>query len=207
MPAGCDFLCDNVECKYHKGGFVITGAWELGDIDLVINSPVVEDNKEHQDGMKRLKERGRKYACINYPNFSEIPTAGYRLHRFCTKCMVLWTYDAMLSEDNDTLEKAEAALNIPEECPKCGDKMFDFQGLLEEGVECPHCHEEMKQSRWCSSAGVQDIVAEKERFERLLAEEEKRKHLAKKEAKRLAEETAKSDGPNDSDEPSKEEAE
>ena len=157
MPAGCDFICDNEDCKQYKTGFSMTAPWPLGEIDLVIKARNVQKDQEFAQGLIALKEEGRSHVCINYPNVEHIPTAGYRVHRWCSKCKCLWLYDVMLADENEDFEKALERSDIPNECAKCGEKLLDFEGVIEEKISCPHCDEELKSSRWFSNETYEEM--------------------------------------------------
>jgi len=152
MPAGCDFICENTECKERGGGFVITASWPMGNINLVINLPHVKKLKSFRDKLVKMKKAGRKYACINYPNVKEIPTEAYRVQKWCKRCLCLWSYEVVLDEEAKTFEEAlSKASDIPEKCPSCDKPLLSFDDVLEEGVSCPHCEKDMKQGRWFSN--------------------------------------------------------
>ena len=151
MPAGCDFICENTECPHSKGGFVMTGQWPMGKISLVINLPQVKKLKSFRDELVKMRDKGRKYACINYPNINEISTEAYRIQKWCKRCSCLWSYDVILDEDAKTFEEALPKADIPEKCPSCDKPLLDFEDVLEEGISCPHCEKVMEQNRWFSN--------------------------------------------------------
>ena len=143
MATGCDFVCGNKECKYVGHGVVITAPWPLGDIDKII-SLAKDDNKNE---LIKLKEEGRKYACISMPNSENIETLGYRIHLWCDKCPCLWSYDAIL--DNNTIEEAIKNANIPENCIKCNTHLNTFQELLnDEIISCTSCKTKLNKKTW-----------------------------------------------------------
>lgn len=150
MPAGCDFICENKECDNYNSGFVMTSPWPLGNICLVINQSGVKLNDKFREELIRLKNEGRKYACINYPNTENIEIEGYRIHKWCQKCNRIWQYDVMLRRHDDTFEEALKEANIPETCSEDGEKLMDFNESLSNGIKCPKCNQDLKQSRWFS---------------------------------------------------------
>lgn len=157
MPAGCDFICENEECKQYKSGFSIISSWPLGEIDLVIKARNVQKDEEFAKGLANLKKEGRKYCCITYPNIDYIPTVGYRVDRWCSKCKRINLYDVMLAEENEDFEKALERSDIPDNCFECGNKLLDFEGAIEEKINCPHCHKELKSNRWFSNETYEEV--------------------------------------------------
>ena len=158
MPAGCDFVCKNEECEHTGKGLVVTGAWPMGDINKIMDAPNVAKNEVFREGLIRLKANGRKYACITYPNVDEIGTEGYRVHRWCPNCPCLWTYDALVEDENETIEETIANAKVPDICPSCQTKLMDFNDLVdEEGViACPTCQKEMQKSTWFSNETTEE---------------------------------------------------
>ena len=161
MPAGCDFICDNKECEHNGKGIVMTGPWPLGNIDKIIDARNVAKMEDFRTTLIKLKTEGRNYACINYPNVNEVATEGYRIHKWCPNCPCLWTYDAMIQDNEDnkdieetaeeTIQKAIDGADLPGNCPKCETKLLTFTEVVEEGVICPFCKEKMKTSTWFSN--------------------------------------------------------
>ena len=162
MPAGCEFICKNESCEHFNKGFTITAPWGMGDIDAVINSRPVRKNSELQGELSRQRDEGRKYCCINYPlPENEIKVEGYRVQRWCSDCFCLFeSYLALNTEvdmtDEEFDEEITKQIEAIEECPKCGKDLLNFNELLEEGVDCPYCKEELFQSRWCSNEVIGD---------------------------------------------------
>lgn len=144
MATGCDFICKNKECKYFDHGIVLTAPWPLGDIDKIIDS--LNDDKIKNELIK-LKQEGRKYSCINMPNSENIEILGYRIHMWCNKCPCLWSYDAILN--NDSMEDAILKANIPENCPKCNEKLNSFSDVInEEIISCTSCKNKLQKNTW-----------------------------------------------------------
>jgi hypothetical protein len=141
MPAGCDFVCRNECCNYYGTGFTITGPWPLGDIDEVIDS--VDD----KDEFIRLKEEGRRFACIKFPNVNDIYPERYRINFWSVEGNCIWQYDIVV-EDEDDIESAIADSDIPDSCPKTGSELLNYKEVIDEGIECPSCNEKLMQNRW-----------------------------------------------------------
>jgi len=157
MPAGCDFTCENKECKQCGTGFSLKAPWPLGEIDLVIKARNVQNYEEFAKELTARKEEGRNYCCITYPNVDYIPIAGYRVQRWCSKCKCIWNYDVMFVEENEDFEKALERYDIPVNCCKCGDKLLDFTTASEEKINCPHCDKELKSNTWFSNETYEEV--------------------------------------------------
>jgi len=151
MPAGCEFICNNEECKCFSTGFVVHGAWPLGKIQDIIISDNVKKNPDLVENLKELQDDDREYSCINCPNIEGITIYGYRIESWCHKCLCIHSNDLMLSETCTTIEEVFEQNEIPTKCPKCEEDVFQFEALLDENINCPYCKQEMKQHRWFSN--------------------------------------------------------
>lgn len=147
MPAGCEFICKNQSCECCGQGFNITGAWPMGRIELVLNAPNVKKNADFRKGLIDLKNDGRKYACITYPNDSRIPIVAYRINMWSEKAHCIYQNDVIL-KDNESLEEAIQRSNIPTVCPKTQCTLLTFDEVLENGILCPKCGIPLQQDRW-----------------------------------------------------------
>jgi len=76
---------------------------------------------------------------------------GYRVHKWCSHCPCLWTYDAMIENKDDTMEEVVEKAKLPEKCSKCEGDLADFSKVIEETIKCPHCKEDMEMSTWFSN--------------------------------------------------------
>jgi len=148
MPSGCEFICENEDCIHVNKGFSFTEAWPLGKIELLINAPIIKRKSEFRDGLIKLKDEGRKYACITYPNEAGIDTEGYRVNYWSPDANQIWQYDIMEKNKSNVASKIEESLDIPYKCPKTNGRLMDFKEVIAEGIYCPHCGDEMKQDRW-----------------------------------------------------------
>jgi len=151
MPAGCDFICNNSECDQYKNGFVITGPWPMGQIELIISSLsksliVKPANKNVLQQIINQKNQGRKYACIVYPNNDKIKTIAYRIQLWSPDAKCIWDYD--IECDNETLCENIAKANLPIMCPKTSGPLFTFNEVTRDGIVCSFCGEKLQQSRW-----------------------------------------------------------
>ena len=117
MPVGCEFVCQNKSCDCFNQGFNIAGPWPMGKIELVLNAPNVKKEPEFRQGLIDLKNQGRKYACITFPNVSRIPTVAYRVNMWSERAHCLYQHDVEVVED-EALEEAISKANIPSVCPK-----------------------------------------------------------------------------------------
>jgi hypothetical protein len=164
MAAGCDFTCDNEKCLHYKKGIVVNGPWPLGDINKIISAKNVKLNKEFQKGLIELRNSGRKYSCIIYPNVNKIDVVGYRINLWCQDCKYLGQYDIMIEpygQDTKTSEEIEDIVKkmIDESkindnvCPTCKKKMKTFSQLMEQdsGIDCPYCKVKMTKNSFFSN--------------------------------------------------------
>ena len=160
MASGCEFVCENKECKHYKSGINMLAPWPLGDIDKIMTLPHVIKVTELMEDLKRVKGKGRKYACINYPNTKHIETLGYRVEMFCPSCPAHWAYDVMLSDTVTSPDSAIIDPSVEKKCPKCDTKLKTMMELLseEDGVYCPHCKEKMHKHTWFSNETNEEIL-------------------------------------------------
>ena len=147
MPAGCDFICKNENCDNYNTGFVITGPWPMGSINDVIASRRVQELPELQKQLQELKESGREYAAITFPNVDDVETKCYRINLWSVEGKCLWQYEVVV-EQNETLAQAIERENLPEKCPKTNSEMLDYKSVVKEGINCPSCNQELNQNRW-----------------------------------------------------------
>lgn len=155
MPAGCDFICQNSQCEQNGNGFVITGPWPMGEIELVISSMtkslVVKSNlKDVLDKVIDNKKNGRKYACIVFPNNDNIETVAYRVQLWSPEAKCVWDFDLEVKEEPDVAEMIKAN-NLPILCPKTSGPLLSFSEVTKNGIDCPYCGEQLQQSRWFSN--------------------------------------------------------
>jgi len=147
MPAGCEFICKNPNCKHVNSGFVLTAPWPMGKIQLAILSAQVREHPKFKKELIKLKNEGRKLVCITYPNIDKIPTEAYRIQLWSNDAKCIWEYqvDEKIKIDYDNLvDNSE----IPKTCPKTGCKLLNFFDVVNSGINCPHCNEKLLQSRW-----------------------------------------------------------
>jgi hypothetical protein len=157
--SGCDFYCNNDKCESKGCGLVMSSPWPLGDIDQVINAKNIQKNTPFREGLMKRKEQGVKYACITLPNIDSIPIVGYRIHRWCEKCLMQHTFDVLLlrSEDATEDEILEATLKeakVPENCPTCNTKLKTYEDLTDEkgeGIMCTSCKTRLTATVWFSN--------------------------------------------------------
>ena len=147
MPAGCDFICRNKECENCDTGFTITAPWPMGHIDDVINSSRVKELQSFQEKLQDLKESGREYVCITFPNVDNVETKCYRVNLWSVGEKCLWQYDVPI-EENETLEESIKKACLPDKCPKTNSKMLSYKEAIIEKIKCPSCNEELDQGRW-----------------------------------------------------------
>jgi len=150
MPAGCEYICKNESCEHYDKGFNMASPWPMGNIALVMNAPNVKKNIEFRKGLIKLKNAGRKYACITYPNVADIKTEAYRVHLWSSSANCLWQYDVPAKEDIPLDELIEKA-SLPKVCEKTGGELWTFDQTTKQNIRCPHCNQYMQQSRWFSN--------------------------------------------------------
>ncbi len=157
MPSACEFKCDNKECKHYQSGFTMLAPWPIGEIDRVIEADNVKLDKKFQEELRNIKKaEGRKYACINYPNKNDIPKLGYRVQKWCDKCLMIWNYDAMIVNNEETVEETVSNAHIPETCIQCNGQLKTFVQVVEDGVDCPHCQKRLIPQVWFSNETTGD---------------------------------------------------
>ena len=148
MPAGCDFICKNKSCEHYNAGFTITDPWPMGRIELVLNASNVKKDAAFRKGLINLKNQGRKYACITYPNVDSIEKVAYRVHKWSEDARCIWQYDAVIENPEDTMHTTINDAELPTTCPTTGCELWDFYTVTDKGVNCPHCGITMHQDRW-----------------------------------------------------------
>jgi len=148
MPSGFEFVCENKDCKYYKTGFVITRPWPLGDINLVIESDKVSKIEGFKEELIKLRDQGKEYACINYPNTNNIPEIGYRIQKWCNKCSCIWTCEIVKEKEDETVAEGVERMGDITECSTCKGELMDFEVIKEDGIPCPFCKVKMKEKSW-----------------------------------------------------------
>lgn len=151
MPAGCSFICDNSNCPQYQNGFTINAPWPMAKIELVISNlsktlMFKPANKEILDAIINYKNNGRKYACIIYPNSNGLQKVAYLIQLWSPEAKTIWEYD--IETDGKPLEEVLKSPELPDKCPKTGCKLMTFNDVTKDGINCPHCGEKLKQSRW-----------------------------------------------------------
>jgi thiol-disulfide isomerase/thioredoxin len=145
MPAGVDFTCKNEECECFNTKVTILSSWPIADIDDVIGSIKIEEYKVE---FEKAKQNGKKYACIKFPNEDEVKMVGWKVQSWCSKCPRIGEDEILLSHPDETFEEAMERYDLPEKCPVCEGDLKSFDELIEEGMLCPFCNEEMEMERW-----------------------------------------------------------
>ena len=151
MPSGCEFRCDNKECKCYNTGFTMLAPWPIADINDVIHADNIKKHKEFQEELIALKKEGRKYTCINYPNENGIFKVGYKIQKWCDKCKIIWNYEAIIQDKKESMEETLAHAEVEDVCSECGDKLKTFSQTLEDGIECFHCKQRLIPQVWFSN--------------------------------------------------------
>jgi hypothetical protein len=146
MPAGCDFICKNEDCKYTNSGFVILAPWPLAKIEIVINSSSVNRLPELKEKLIQQKNNGTKFACIQFPNYDLVSASAYRLSFWSEEGKCIWQYDVELN--GKTIDEIMSGNDIPKKCEKTNCDIIGFNEILKSGINCPHCGKKMQQNRW-----------------------------------------------------------
>lgn len=144
MPIGCEFICKNDKCNYHNTGFVITAPWPMAKIELILMSTQVSENKQFKNELKNLIKDGKSLACISFPNIDKIKTEAYRVQMWSPKAKCIWEYNVAELPNKNTKSNGE----IPETCPSTGCKLLTFHEVMEEGIQCPSCGENLQRNSW-----------------------------------------------------------
>lgn len=139
MLAGCDFVCKNEKCEYRDTGFVMTGPWPLGDIDDIINSEKVK-NTALENELNDLKESGRQFACIVFPNKGKVEYKKYRVQMWSEEAKCIWTFE--VDKNGDEYSKT------PDICPKTKCQLTSFNEAISSGIKCPCCSVLLDQKKW-----------------------------------------------------------
>ena len=158
MPSGCEFKCDNKECSNYNSGFTVLAPWSIGDIDKIINAKAVKKNQPFQAELIKLKESGKQYSCINYPNVDKIDKVGYRVQKWCDKCLVIWNFDAMIQNPEETAEETVEKANITNSCSKCNETLKQLTQMVEDGVPCPSCKQKLTHQVWFSNETTEEYT-------------------------------------------------
>jgi len=148
MPAGCEFICKNRSCVHYDTGFTITDPWPMGRIELVLNAPNVKKYEDLYRGLIALKNSGRKYACITYPNIGLIEKVAYRVNKWSDVAKCIWQFDVVIENPEDTMQTTVNNATLPTICSKTGCELWDFYTTTNKGINCPHCGIPMHQDRW-----------------------------------------------------------
>ena len=143
MPAGCEFICKNQDCKQFNTGFSLTAPWPVGQIELVINSAPVKKVSDLRERLIAQKNDGIKYALIQFPNTDNIEILGHRINLWSKKANKIFQYEIDLIGKplSDTVV-------IPKICPDTGGELLSFNEIVEQGIICPFCSVKLYQNRW-----------------------------------------------------------
>lgn len=149
MPSGCEFTCKNKNCKGYNTGFVITAPWPMSKINSVINSSSLKFLETFRGHLSNLKDEGKKYACIQFPNVDNIPVQAYRIQLWSDDAKCIWEYEIKIDE-NDDVENIDFAKHpsLPELCPKTKCKLKNYFEVVKSGIQCPLCNILLVQNRW-----------------------------------------------------------
>jgi hypothetical protein len=144
MPAGCSFICDNSKCEQYKNGLTINSPWPMAKIEIVISnlSKIAMFKTSHKETLDKIidyKNNGRKFACIIYPNNNNLEKVAYLFQFWSPEAKTIWEYD--IETNGKSLEDILKSPELPDKCPKTGCKLLNFNDVIREGINCPHCGE------------------------------------------------------------------
>jgi len=147
MPAGCEFICKNVECSQNGNGFTFDANWPMGKIELLIGALASKNKRKADiDQLIAMKNDGHKYACINFPNTDAIETVAYRVNRWSPEAKCIWKF--VVETEGKDISEAFIESKIPKTCPKTNCQLMSFNDVVKNGIRCPFCGEKLMQSRW-----------------------------------------------------------
>lgn len=147
MPAGCDFVCKNEDCECFDTGFTITAPWPMGGIDEILASKKVTEIPELKENIQNLKNSGREYMCITFPNKDDISTKCYRVNLWDEGNKRILQFDVIKGEGQEMIEALGNA-NLPKTDPQTGTKLKTFVESIADGIDCPYCKKSMNQDKW-----------------------------------------------------------
>jgi len=151
MPAGADFICNNVHCEHHEKTITILSPWPIGRIEKVIGSIKRKSDSaiSVRDRLKDLEDKGEQFALIQFPNDeTEIEQVGWRVQRWCQSCPRVGDDVILLADEDEDYATAADRSVLTENCPVCNDTVSDFDKVVEDGITCPYCKEKMTTETW-----------------------------------------------------------
>jgi hypothetical protein len=155
MPAGVDFICKNEKCKCYDKSITLISAWPIADIDDVISSM---SQDEYRAEFEHHKQNGSNYACIQFPNKSDVKMVGWKIQSWCQKCPRIGEDEIMISDPEESFESALARYNIPENCPVCNSEIKTFNNVVDDGLDCPFCNEKMEMQCWSAKEASEEYA-------------------------------------------------
>jgi len=158
MPAGVDFVCKNESCDCHNNVITILSSWPIADIDKVIETIKKE---EYRVEFEKAKQNGKKFACIQFPNEDKVEMVGWKIQRWCQQCPRIGEDEVFISNPDEEFEDAIKQHEFPTTCPVCYGEIKTFEEVVEEGITCPYCHEEMDKQYWTAKEVSQEYAGGK----------------------------------------------
>ena len=119
----------------------------MGNICIVLNSSKVNQTPDLKKHLVFAKRSGKKFACITYPDPDEVEIEAYRVQYWSPEAKCIFEYNVEASDEEELSDNIPYA-NIPTQCPQTGGPLLDFNETIDAGIICPHCGEQLKQSRW-----------------------------------------------------------
>ena len=151
MPAGCDFICGNLDCVHHDKRITMTEYWNLGKIEDVIASERVSKIPDFKAHLEKLQKEGQKWTVIAFPNNDKVKTEGFKADKWCPKCNSFHVEYVIFDEGQSKLED----LTFKDKCEKCEGELSSFEELVSESspktLNCPFCKSKMEINKWFSN--------------------------------------------------------
>lgn len=122
----------------------------MANIKLILSSIDKNKNPSFYEGLVNLKNSGRDFACINYPNAKRLKTEAYRVNMWSPKAKRLYQFD-ILARDGMGLDELISISDIPRKCTKTNCDLLNFSEIIENGIMCPHCGKELNKEMWFSN--------------------------------------------------------
>ena len=155
MPSGCEFVCENEDCKCCGSGFTMHDFWPVVKIDDILN---IQNEVELPEGfieaMEKRKKDGREFCLVPYPIPEGVEPLGVRVQLWCSEPPSIIDEDIDCEYLPDLLEeKGEKVLTMIVSTngftkEKDGVSLKTYRDCLFQGILCPHCGEKMGQSNW-----------------------------------------------------------
>jgi hypothetical protein len=140
MAIGCDFVCENPDCKAYHHRLSLNGSWPIVDIDDLIALPEIQKDPKMLEILQIRKGEGRTHACAILPNKAGLKIKGFRNQLFCPVDLIVW--------DEDCLEGSEQPKLDSIKCRRCNGNLISLEMAKKNGLNCPYCKNKMEPNYW-----------------------------------------------------------